>query len=179
MPGESQLYSGQKPVPPEAQIYEYLRNGTHQAVGDYSDATGTGPHELVYTCKQGRQQLCIYRMIVHIEDVGKFVSNRYGYDLVLTEGIHIAVHSEDESERVDLDGSENVFTNAGWGALCYDTRVDQYGTGNATGSLSVRWTFANAGAPISMSAGEHFVVTLNDDFTGLEPHTFLIQGHYA
>ena len=176
---EKSVFSGQKPVHAESQVYEYLRNGTHQAVGDYSDATGTGPHELVYTCKTGSQKLYIYRMIIHIEDVGKFVSNKYGYDLDLIEGVHIAVHNADETERVDLDGSENVFTNAGWGALCYDTRVDQYGTGNATGSLSVRWTFSRAGAPVMLHGGEHFVVTLNDDFTGLEQHTFMRQGHYA
>ena len=172
---EKSVFSGQKPVHAESQIYEYLRNGTHQAVGNYL----ADPHELVYTCKTGSQKLYIHRMIIHIEDVGKFVSNRYGYDLVLVNGVHVAVHSADETERVDLDGGENIFTNAGWGAVCYDTRVDQYGTGNATGSLVVRWTFSRAGAPIMLHSGEHFVVTLNDDFTGLEAHTFMIQGHYA
>ena len=170
--GEKVIAVHEPYVAPESMVYAYLMNGSIQGVGDYSSA----PHELTYTCRTGRQNLHIERMIVYIEDVGSFPTDKYGYNVVLTNGIHVAVHSADETEQVDLDGGQNIFTNAQWAAVCYDVNFLNLGSGND--SLSVRWTFANAGSPIILKSGEHFTVTLNDDFTGLEAHTFMIQGHY-
>ena len=176
MAGESQIYAGGKPVPAQDLVLEYLSNGsTVHAVGNYL-ATAD---DFRITCKTGSQKLHIFRMVVYIEDAGKFVSDKYGYDLALVNGVHVTVRDADDTELKHLDGAVPVLTNAQWGGLCYDTRVDQYGTGSANGSLVVRWTFANTGKLVSLSSGQYFSVELNDDFTGLIDHTFMVQGYYS
>ncbi len=174
---EKSLYSGGKPVAPEEMLFFYLSNGaTHQVLGNYSDA-GTGAEEFKVTCKTGSQRLHINRMIVYVEDVGTFPSDKYGYNLALTNGIHVAVQNASDVEIKDLDGNQNVKTNAQWSRLCYDVAYQPYGSGND--SLSVRWTFGNSGKKVSLSSGQSLVVTANDDFSGLVEHTFMVQGYYA
>jgi hypothetical protein len=175
MSGESQLYAGQKPVHPDRLHYDYMTNGvTKDAVGDYRSAV----ERFKITCASGSQRLHLHRMIIYVEDVGNFKSAKYGVDLDLSEGIHVRVHAANDSIHADLTAADPIITNAQWGALCYDVTLDTYGTGN-NGSLAVRWTFDRAGAPVTLSSGEYLAVDLNDDFTALEKHTFMVQGYYA
>ena len=173
--GEKSLFAGQKPVPSEYLHYDYLSNGsTINAVGNYSGAE----EHFKITCKEGSQKLHIYRLIIYLEDVGAFKSDRYGVDLVLTNGIHVRTHNGGDTVHADLTAADPIMTNAQWGALCYDVSLDTFGTGN-NGSLTVRWTLANAGAPVTLSAGEYLAVDLEDDYTGLVKHTFMAQGYYS
>ena len=173
MPGESQLYTGAKPVPPESMHFDYLSNGsTIHAVGNYAT-----PESFRITCVSGSRKLHIYRMIVYWEDVGGAKSGKYGTDLVLANGIHVHAKDSEDALLQDLTGNNPVMTNAQWSGLCYDVVIDKYGSGQ-NGSLASRWTFNNAGAPISLSAGDYLEVELEDDYTGLVEHTFMIQGHY-
>ena len=172
---EKALHAGQKPVPPSALHFDYLSNGsTTNAIGNYA----AGVERFKITCKQGSQKLHISRLIVYIEDVGNFQSGKYGTDLVLSEGVHVMVHDAADAMLADLTAAQSIITNAQWGALCYDVTVDKFGTGN-NNSLLARWTFSNAGAPVTLSAGEYLAVDLNDDFSGLVKHTFMAQGYYA
>ena len=173
--GEKSLFAGQKPVPSEALHFDYLTNGsTTNAVGNYSGAE----EHFKITCKSGSQKLYIHRLIIYIEDVGAFKSGKYGVDLTLTNGIHVRTHDSDDSVHADLTAADPITTNAQWGALCYDVNLDTFGIGN-NGSLIVRWTLSNAGAPVTLSAGEYLAVDLEDDYTGLVRHTFMAQGYYA
>ena len=112
------------------------------------------------------------------DDALHFQSGKYGTDITLTSGIHVRVHDSDDSVHADLTAADPIITNAQWGALCYDINVDKFGTGN-NGSMIVRWTFSNAGAPVTLSAGEYLAVDLEDDYSGLVKHTFMAQGYYA
>ena len=160
-------------VRPESLHFDYLSNGsTINAIGNYATT-----ERFKITCEPGSRQLHIYRMIIYIEDVGAFKSAKYGVDIDLTEGIHVKAHAADDSVLADLTAATPVKTNAQWGSLCYDVRLNTYGTGN-NGALTVRWTFNNAGAPVSLSEGEYLAVDLKDDFTGLVTHNFMAQGHY-
>ena len=171
---QQSVFAGQKPVPSEAMRFKYLTNGaTTNAVGNYASV-----EQFKIACRTGSQQLHVARMVVYYEDVGQFVTNKYGYDLVLVNGISVVVRNEDDSLVTDLTDGVPVATNARWSALCYDTRPDDYGAG-PNGSLSVRWTFANAGAPLSLSPGQYLAAELHDDFTGLVAHTFMVQGYYS
>lgn len=171
---EKSIYAGGKPVPPEALVFEYLSNGsTVQAVGNYSGAV----EEFAIECKTGSQRLHIARMIVYLEDVGAFPSDKYGYNLTLTNGIHVYVHDAAHAVVAHLNHDLPVYTNAQWGRLCYDVDYQNYGTGND--SLAVRWTFERSGKPVTLSPGQHLTVALEDDFTGLVDHTFMVQGYYA
>ena len=175
---EKQLYSGQKPVDPQHHVFNYLSNGsTVNAVGDYSDI-GAGADDFRITCKDGSQKLHLARLIVYWEDVGTAKSGFYGVDVVLTNGIEIVVRDRNDVELEHLTDDAAITTNAQWSGLCHDVTIDRYGTGS-NGSLSARWTFANSGAPLSLSAGDYLSVALNDDFTGLEVHTFMVQGYYS
>ena len=172
---QQSVHASQKPVPPSALHFDYLSNGsTTNAIGDY----GAAVERFKITCESGIRKLYISRLIVYIEDVGNFQSGKYGTDIVLTEGIHVMVHNADDSMAADLTAAQPIITNAQWGALCYDVTVDKFGTGN-NNSLIVRWTFSNAGAPVTLSQGQYLAVDLNDDFSGLVKHTFMAQGYYA
>ena len=175
MGGESQLYASGKPVHPDRLHFDYMTNGvTKDAVGDYTSAV----ERFKITCETGSQKLHLHRMIIYLEDVGAFKSAKYGVDLDLSSGVHVRVHAADDSIHADLTASDPIITNAQWGALCYDVTLDTFGTGN-NGSLAVRWTLANAGVPVTLTSGEYLAVDLNDDFTGLEKQTFMVQGYYA
>jgi len=172
---EKSLYAGGKPVSAGKLVTQFLSNGaTHQAVGNYS----SGVEQFQIVADVGSQQLHLARMIVHIEDVGNFDSGRYGNNIILTNGIHIVAYDADGTTVLkDLDGNEGVLTNSGWGALCHDVTLHDYGLGN--NSVTARWTFARTGKPLTLSSGQMLSVDLNDDFTGLEAHTFMVQGYYA
>jgi len=170
---EGTVFAGQKPVPPEDMVFEYLSNGsTIDAVGNYGTA-----EEFKITCKAGNQKLHLARMIVYIEDAGTFDMEKYGNAITLSNGIHISVKDSGGTEIADYDGGVNVFTNGGWGALCHDITNHTFGSGN--NSLTARWTFAKAGTPISLTSGQEFIITLEDNFTGLVGHTFMVQGYYS
>ena len=163
---------------PELLIFEYLSNGaTIDAVGNYSG--GVERFEFVNTAQRLAH---IARMIVYIEDVGVFPSDKYGKDVVLTNGVDIDVENSSQVQIKDLsssNGNGNVFTNAGWAELCYDVDYHTYGTGASTFSLAVRWTFRNSGKSVTLRPGDSIVARLEDDFTGLEAHRFMVQGYYA
>ena len=171
---EKEVFVSQKAIPPSDMWFDYLSNGsTIHAIGNYAT-----PESFRVTCKIGSQKLYINRLIVYIEDSGAFLSAKYGADLTLTNGIHVHVKDSSDALLLDLTGANPVLTNAQWSGLCYDVALDTYGAGN-NGSLAVRWTFANAGAPISLSPGDYLEVELEDDYTGLVDHTFMVQGLYT
>jgi len=159
---------------PEDHIFQYLSNGTtSNAIGDYSSAVES------FTFKPVSGRVAeIERMIIYIEDVGTFPSNKYGYDVVLTNGVKVYVRDGNDDIILRLDGGTPILTNAQWSGMCYDVANLSWGSGND--SLAVRWTFAKSGAPLYLKgrSGDYISVELNDTFTGLVKHEFLIQGIY-
>ena len=162
-------------ITPDDHIFAHLKSGaTYDAIGDYSSTV----ESFTYTIASGRVAE-IERMIVYIEDAGKPPADKYGYNLSLVVGVKVYVRDENDDIVLDLTPDTAVFTNAQWAALCYDTQLLDWGVGNNT--IVVRWTFAKSGAPLWLKGrdGHYLSVELNDDFTGLIHHRFLIQGVYV
>ena len=152
-------------------IYRYLDtvgdgSGTKVATGDYST-----PDEFLISA--GTDTLKIERMIVYIEDGAATAYNKYGAMNALTNGIRIRVKNSSGTFIADLDDGLPIKTNGQWGRLCYDSTILG---GN---SVTVRWTFAKAGQPLTLWPGDSLVVTLSDSMTGLTDHTFRVQGYKA
>lgn len=146
--------------------------GVKSAVGDYSDGTGSGVENFYY---QATGYVDIYRMIVSIEDGTAMWANRYGGEAALAVGIFVKIIDSDGLTVLkDLTDNIAIKANAQWGQLCYDVDVKAWGTGNEL--LVSRWTFSAAGSPIRLNPGQSLRVVLNDDFTGLVDHKFMIQG---
>ena len=164
-----------KAIGPENLIFQTLSNGTtDDAIGDYSSTV----EKFTFAPAAGRIAE-LERMIVHIEDVGALPSDKYGYDVVLTNGIRIYVRDGDDEIITTMDAGIPVKTNGSWSAMCYDVNNLTWGAGSDT--IAVRWTFAKAGYPLRLDArkGHYLSVELNDDFTGLVMHHFLVQGIYT
>jgi len=142
--------------------------GTVSANGNYSVTP-----ETFYIEAEDRYTYEISRMIVSIRDTGTFDSGKYGNNITLTNGITIQHLDQDDNVVVNLTPS-SILTNTEWGEYCFDIAVQDFGSGDAF--LLVRWTFAKSGEPIVLGQGDKLVVTLNDDFSGLNDHRFLAQG---
>lgn len=155
-------------------IYRYLDTagdgtGTKNANGNYSIT----PDEFKFVPGDPCE---IHRMIVCAEDTSGMQASEYGnLGSALTNGVKISVERAGV-EILDLTDGITIKTNAGWGSICYDADVKTWGAGNEL--LTVRWTFAKTGAPLTLSNGEELIVTLNDDFTGLISHYFMIHGFH-
>lgn len=148
--------------------------GTVNANGNYASAA-----EDFYIQPADGEILQINRMIVTVEDTSGFSAVEYGNTAAaLTNGINIKV-------VYGTDGVTNNFTslfpikaNSHWGSYCYDVDLKTWSTGNEF--LLVRWTFGHTGQRIRLTGkdNDRFVVTLNDDLSGLVSHLFIVQGFY-
>ena len=159
---------------PAKVLYRYLDvngNGTGsiEATGDYSSAATD-----FYIQPPANTTYFINRMLVAVRDTGAFDAADYANGVALTNGISVSVTDSSDTEIVDLTDGQPIKTNAGWGALCYDVDVKTWGTGDEV--LLVRWTFAAAGFAIQLNNRYKFKVVCNDNMTGLNSHTFHVQG---
>ena len=169
--------SNSQAIHPRHIIAQYLDTngdgtGAKNAIGNYSDATGSGVENFFY---ESKGYCHIHRMIVAIEDNTNMWASRYGGGPTLTNGILVKVIDADGlTEIKDLTNFVPIKTNARWGALCYDVDLKTWGTGNEL--LLARWSFDRAGSPIRLEPGMSLRVILNDDFSILNDHRFMVQG---
>ena len=147
--------------------------GTINAIGNYSSSATD------FYIKSDGKRYNISRMIVTAEDANGMTASEYGnLGSALTNGIRVLLLDVDGNVSEDL-APIPVKTNAQWAMYCYDANV--LGWGNGDDLLAVRWTFVKAGEPLEIGPGvgeKSFVVRLNDDFSGLVSHRFLIEGTY-
>ncbi len=148
----------------------YDGTGTKNAVGDYSS---TMTH---FGITDPNRHFHINRMLVQIEDAGAFATNGYGAIAagVITNGVKVQLVNENEELMVDFTDGVFIKSNNDWARACYDVKLENWATGN--GAIHVRWTFRNAGYPIRVDKGHHFEVVLNDNFTALVSHYFMVEG---
>lgn len=156
-------------------IYRYL-----DTVGDGSgiksaDVNGSGTQvDFKITCPEGKL-LELQRMIVYVTDVGKLQVDKYGKDIVMTNGITCEVRDPLGAPLIDMFDGIPVKTNMDWSAICYDTLITNGGTQDVS-SMSVRWTFSETGQRLALRSGESLVVTINDNLSALTDHRFFVQG---
>lgn len=118
------------------------------------------------------------RLIISIEDESGIKSGLYGSIAALPNGITISI-VDDSGTLVDLTDGVPIKTNGQWGQLCYDVDLKSWSASPTNEMLLVRFTFTRMGQDIRLS-GEHSArlnVNLNDNFTGLISHRFLVQGY--
>jgi hypothetical protein len=144
---------------------------TISAIGDYSSA-----EEIFLLRPASGVILEMTRLLVTIEDTGNLVDAKYGDNsgALLTNGINVGKYNADGVIESFTTGNA-IKTNPHWGRFCYD-----YSTlaKNSSPIGNVRWTFEKMGAPLRLygSLGEFFGVSLNDSFTFLTGHSFVVQG---
>ena len=144
--------------------------GTSNAVGTYATPTD------FFIKPAAGQVFEITRMIVNVVDTVGMDADAYGNGITLTNGIKIFV-ADDTGDLFEItDAANPIKTNGDWAHYCYDADIKTWGTGNE--HLVVRWTFAKAGQPIVLHStyGQKLIVRLNDTFTGLVEHNFIVQG---
>lgn len=146
--------------------------GSIDATGDYSSVAQefkiTPADDEVY---------CISRLIVHVKDTQGIDADSYGNNITLTNGITIKTVDSGGDNEIFVGSSSPIMVNADWGKYCYDVNVLTFGAGNET--CVVRWTFSKYGGHGCWLHGfqsESFVITLNDNFTGLLSHGFVVEG---
>lgn len=155
-----------------------LDSGDNNAIGNYA-AAGT---QFYY---KATEEVVIVRMLVHIEDTVGMADADYGNITGgVTNGVIVRHYATDGTTTKNTLTSYytgvspvGIRTNAEWRAQCYDAQINNVGSGNDF--LNVRWTFTRAGTPIHLATNERLSVLLNDDFSGLVKHQFILQGYYA
>ena len=148
--------------------------GTKNAVGDYSSAA-----EEFKIVPPAQTRIEVARMIISIVDAGAPDSGSYGNNITLTNGITVAVRDAGGVIEDITDGVP-VMKNSDWGRLAgIDVAPMDWGSGD--GQVIVRFTFEKSGVPLVLDGdeGHYLAVNLNDDFSGLVEHYFMIHGRWV
>jgi hypothetical protein len=146
--------------------------GATNAVGNYTTTAAAFYYQPV-----AGAVAYISRMIVSVEDTGGMQAEEYGnIGAALTNGIEVKV-VDDVGTIYDLTSGVPIKTNSQWGQVCYDVEVKAWGSGNDL--LVARWTFAQSGTRIELEGdnNERIEAQLNDNFTDLISHRFIVQGY--
>ena len=146
--------------------------GEKNAIGDYSSTEQT-----FFIQPSDVQTLRITRLVISIEDNGPIDAGAYGNGIDLVNGIQLQVRN-DSGVVNDLTDNVPIFTNSHWGRYTYDIKESSFGMGS--NYVFARWSFIRSGITIRLRGAENerFAMILNDDFSGLVSHRFLIQGFF-
>ena len=146
--------------------------GTKSAIGDYSSARQDFKIQ-----PRPTSVFRVARMIVTIRDDAVVTQTGYGALPELTNGVQVFVRS-DKNDVLRLDDNIPIKANYQWAERCFDVGMPFVSFAQFF-VVQLRWTFEKAGVPIRLNGAhnEALVVRLNDDFTGLVDHKFLVQGY--
>lgn len=162
------------PNGPQRQLVSQLMSsngdgtGTVDWVGDYSSGA------IAKLIPPSGQVYRVARMIVSIQDDGAVNdSSKYG-NITITRGIYVKLH---DHRGTTVLTPHTITTTFDWGTYCYDVTVTDFATGG--NYYQARWSFDKSGQFLRLDGdqGDQFHVHLGDDFTGLNHHTFLVQGY--
>ena len=149
-------------------------SGSFQAISNYAVSSNV-QGRVFYIQPPAHLNYEVERLIVHIADTANFSADNYG-GLGSPLGNGIVVRTSDMNSNVKALTADPILDNAGWGAYCYDVQYISFGSGD--NFVQVRWTFGKSGVPVSLdgATGMRLEVVLQDDFSGLNEHTFQVQG---
>jgi len=119
----------------------------------------------------------IYRMIFSMSDTGTIDSGGYGNNgTPLSGGIKIALFNTAADLGRELTAGLDIKQTGHWMRSCYDGAIAGFGLGDEY--FTVRWTFAKAGGPIHLKAGESLRMLVYNDLKnqGLNTHLAQVQG---
>ena len=135
--------------------------------------------DIAYIKPPANKTMYIQRLLVSLGDTNGMQAQEYGnLGGALTNGITFKQY-QNGNLRTDFTDGIPVKTNSLLGTYCYDVDVKSWGAGNEL--LVARWTFTNSGAFVCLNGATNdtLEVSLDDDFTGLLEHYFLVQGYYG
>ncbi len=146
--------------------------GEKNAIGDYSSA-----EQIFFIQPSDIGTLRITRLMISIEDAGPIDAGAYGNGIDLVNGIQLQVR-DNSGVLNDLTDGVPIFTNAHWGRYTYDIKESSFGMG--ANYVLARWSFIKSGITIRLQGveNERLTMVLNDDFSGLVSHRFLVQGFF-
>lgn len=147
-----------------------LSNGsTTNANGDYS----TTPSYFAIQPPSGEIYI-LSRFVVGIEDNAGMDITSYGNGISITKGIMIQLVKNGTVINMTTDPIQH---NGDWGKYCYDIYLHEWGQGNDY--ALARCSFFKSGAYIKLNGSENdkLQFLLEDDFSDLVEHTFVIQGY--
>jgi len=146
-------------------------DGITTCIADYSGVNAT---EFYYECPDDRIAL-INELIVDVQQVGTWTVAKYGGISALTTGAKIQVREGESTVVHDLFDGAVVKTNADWQAHVH--RLDYVQWSAATQSLKLLFNFAASGVPVLLRPGQRLTFVADDDFDGLDSHTFKATGY--
>jgi hypothetical protein len=161
----------------------------HPLLFRFLDTTGDGTGTKLFTASHiseaafiapaAGERFRLTRLLVTIHDASAVPEVYGGLAAALTNGIQIK-QKRAGTTVVDFTDGLPIKNNANWIRLAGVDVVD-LDWGNVTNDhvVGVRWTFDKAGQEILLDgdASDTFEVELNDNFTGLIDHTFMVQGY--
>jgi len=122
------------------------------------------------------ETLIINQATVHIADTGPVDAGFYGNGIVLANGIEILL-TQGPIVLLDITASFKIFTNGDWAQYAFEANTTDFGAG--INYVHVLFTFAGITAKPRIFQNQQLRIRLNDDFTGLVTHSFLVQGAVA
>jgi len=149
----------------------FLKHGENfEAIGDY-----TFEMEEYNYKNENRKKLFITRLDIMIEDNAKMKYNKYSAESILKNGVHIFYTSKGIKHYI-TDKELPIKANRDW--LHYPCKVEQHSFNNNHSFIKIIFNFMKDFTPIILEKNDVFGVELNDDFSGLENHTFHINGFH-
>ena len=140
-------------------------------IGDYSITpvfAGYRPAPNKYTI--------INKMIISVSDVGAFDAGFYGNSINLTNGITFAL--SEGLVPVSIYNSKPIISNGDFGSYTHNISSLEFGQG--ANFLNVEKLFTTEpiilDGDIALETDLTLCAILNDDFSGLAHHTFLVSG---
>jgi len=145
-------------------------SGTKNANGDFSVTPKT-----FFIQPPATQIFRISRLLINIRDTGSLDTGNYGNNITLTNGIQIKL-VDDFSTLLDLTDGLPIFTNIDWNKYCFNLDISTFGAGDQY--LNLRWSFFRGQTILRLKGAnnERLEAQLNDNFTSLVQHFFLVQG---
>lgn len=143
-------------------------SGIRDAIADFSNVAT----DFFITPPQN-QTFSITHLLTQIVDMGNIVAAKYGNINELTNGIKILLLEKTTITR-DLTNGLPIKNNEDWARFCFDTTLSNFG-GGSENYVDAICRFELSGA-IILPFESSLAVRLNDDFSGLLSHTFLVQG---
>ena len=165
---------------PDCMIFRFLSDtglpgGVVNIVANYS-AT---PTHFYYTAPTGKV-VQIERMIMLLQDLSGLNGNVYaGLASALTNGITLKVKSGGPTGTEILNLTElPIKINSHWKGYCHDVEPIAFVSPPQTDAMSARWTFSKSGTPLFLDGDNQdtIVLTVQDNFTGIEIHRYQVQG---
>lgn len=142
--------------------------GTMNAIGDYS-VTPTG------FFFQPPLAVNVHKAVIMIESAAGMWAERYGNIMGgLTNGYSFSRKDAADVMQLELNNGIAIKTNAEIGRTGFDVDVKTWGAGDEV--LLATCDFKGAGGPIEINANDKLGIILNDDFSTLNQHFFMLQG---